>query len=497
MKIRSKLLLSFGSMLAVVLAAGIVSVWAAVRWRQAAGEFSLMRNQSQRAERLRVDMYRLVTYGLDQLSGTADSPETYRQLRLRVQQHLDELKRHARTETELDHIEGLSQTEYELEWTMQRIFRSMHDTAARFDPVSARSRLREIADEVTDDLAVLSQYYQAKVDDRVAEASRAGTLAMYVIQAAVIIALGQLLAVLYLSRRWLMHPIETVNRTLHRVSRGDLTARISIQSHDEWETLAAAVNEMAGSLERLQQQVRSQERMAALGEVVAYAAHNIRNPLAGIRAATQVLLSDIGPSQSDTREVLEEIIATVDRMEVWMNGLLNLARPMQLDRRPTRPADLVEGVLTEVAGRCRDSRIQWRTELAPELPVVMLDPALMEQALAAVVTNAFESGGDQVTLKVDHAADSPEQLVITVQDNGRGISERVRDKLFRAFVTDKPHGTGLGLAQARKIIELHEGSIELQSAPGRGTTVTIKLPLILAPEHADSASDRREQEKKQ
>jgi HAMP domain-containing protein len=258
MTIRSKLLLFYGVMLGVILTVGAVSIRAIIRWRAAAEHLMLAREQSDRAERLRAGMYRQINSGLDFLDGEAESEDEFWRRDRIVAGHLEELKRHAQSQEEVDHIEGLEETRYELTWTAKRIFESVHNSTKGFDLSRAHSRLREIADEVTDDVAALNQFYREQVDRSITAASHAGSFAGMVIAGAVFAALLQLLTLIFLTQRWLVRPIGSVSRATKVISSGDFDVQIPLATGDEWGKIARSINDMAKSLKTLQQQLRLQ-----------------------------------------------------------------------------------------------------------------------------------------------------------------------------------------------------------------------------------------------
>ncbi len=479
MNIRSKLLLSYSIMLATVFVVAGVSIWSIKRWRSAASELTVTREQSFLAERLRTAMTRKVNLGIDYLDGEDISPSDFEKVENQIHSFISPLKEQAESTAERDHIIGLEQTHEELSWVINS-FRSLSGSpAVPFDPVSERRRLREIADEVSDDVAALNQYYRGKVDKSVLAASEAGQSATWAIFGSVLVAFLQLVAMAAQMQRWLVKPFADVKTATSAISKGKLETRISNVSDDEWGELAQSINEMARSLKTLQQQLATQERFAALGELGAYTAHNIRNPLAGIRAAIQVMIPDIPDTHADVRETMSEVINTIDRLDAWVKGFLEFARPLELKCSPTDINSLVGNVLEVVHGKFSQDGVLVESELDEHLPLLEIDPILVEQAIAALVTNACESGANHVAVATSSSVsdDERQSLRVTIADNGRGISEAMQSKLFRVFSTDKRGGTGLGLAQAKKIIELHSGSLTLEHSSNKGTSFAINLPL--------------------
>ncbi len=255
---------------------------------------------------------------------------------------------------------------------------------------------------------------------------------------------------------------------------------------DEWGQLSQTINQMTESLKLFQKKLGNQERLAALGEIASYAAHNIRNPLAGIRAAVQVMLND-SSLDTETSEALNEIIVTIDRLDSWLKRLLEYSRPLQLELETSNINQLVQQAVSFAGKPFANRLIKLDWILDNKLPAIDVDPILLEQALVAIVTNAFQAVPDAGLIKIKTEAvkgtNGSEWILISISDNGKGVPDRLKPKLFKAFVTSKDSGTGLGLAQTKKIVDIHNGEINLDSKQGIGTIVAIRLPLHVSSEN--------------
>ncbi len=265
--------------------------------------------------------------------------------------------------------------------------------------------------------------------------------------------------------------------------------------------------------QRLQRELRLRERLATVGELAAGVAHEIRNPLAGISSAAQVLLTRFEP-RDDRQKFCRVIIEQVDRLDHTVTSLLKFARPPEPQLRAGRVEDVIERVLALEAERLADSRVTVERRYAARVPVLFLDPGLIEQVLLNLVINATQAmpGGGTLTLEValasrrsrpgersrgrrsaDLDADAgggpargdaasgearPVPVVrVRVIDSGQGIAKEVLPRLFDPFFTTKAAGTGLGLSISQSIVQEHGGTISIASREGRGTTVVVELPL--------------------
>ncbi|MFO0745602.1 MAG: ATP-binding protein [Myxococcota bacterium] len=232
---------------------------------------------------------------------------------------------------------------------------------------------------------------------------------------------------------------------------------------------------------QVEAQLRARETMAQLGQMSAVIAHEVKNPLAGISGAIQVISSRL-PATSREAQVLKDVIARISALDDVLGGLLEFARP----RAPRLREIPVREVLEQPAAFLRDhpsyKRIAFRID-GPD-PHVTVDPPLLGRALLNLLINAAQALDDverptaNPTIRVE-LAEGPGEVVISVSDNGPGFSPEHMADLFRPFFTTKIAGTGLGLAIVKQTVDAHGGHIEASSEPGR-TTFRIVLPVVAA-----------------
>jgi signal transduction histidine kinase len=213
------------------------------------------------------------------------------------------------------------------------------------------------------------------------------------------------------------------------------------------------------------------ETLAAVGEVGSAVAHGIRNPLAAIRSSAELTQET---EDAAAREAARDIIAEVDRLEGWVRDLLSYSRPVA---GMVAKVDLSAIVRSSLGAFDREAArgITTVAELEPGLPAVRGDPLLLSQVLGSLLANAYEAvgAGGRVSVRTRVANAN---VLVQVSDDGPGMSERQLARIFRPFYTTKPKGLGAGLPLARRIIERFGGAISVSSAPGRGTTVEVRLP---------------------
>jgi len=220
---------------------------------------------------------------------------------------------------------------------------------------------------------------------------------------------------------------------------------------------------------------RRLDRLAALGEMSAVVAHEIRNPIAGIAAGVEYLSKNV-PEGSPHREDMAMIMGEIERVNRILEDILSVARPFQLKLGLQTVPDIMEHVLHRYQTPIEKKAIRVVRRYAPSLPQVLVDRQRMEQAFTNLVLNAVEVMPNGGTLGIGLSADDC-WLTIAVSDTGPGISLDVQQRIFEPFFTTKTRGTGLGLAVARRVIEEHGGTIKVSSKIGMGTAFTIQLPL--------------------
>lgn len=278
----------------------------------------------------------------------------------------------------------------------------------------------------------------------------------------------------------LTNPVKVLLRSTRRLQAGDLDHRVA-KLRDEFGELADAFNEMSASLKEQMQKMQRTEQLAVVGELAAGLAHEIKNPLAGIKVAMHVLAEESYLSDED-REVVHKVGHEVTRLELLMKSFLDFARPAKPRLESVDINELVSNSMTfYTASRKRPTRKTMNVEIIKELgrlPRTAADPMQLQQVFLNLVLNAVDAMPDGGRLTVRTAFErSDNAIVVEVTDTGRGIDPERIDRIFEPFFTTKPKGTGLGLSICRQLIEQHRGRISVTSRPGQGTRFRIALPV--------------------
>jgi signal transduction histidine kinase len=243
---------------------------------------------------------------------------------------------------------------------------------------------------------------------------------------------------------------------------------------------AALVEAQMRAIDEARARLAQSEKLAALGQLAATIAHEVRNPLAVIRSAAQDIGEYLPPNDEDARRNSSFITAEVDRLTSVVSSLLAFARPLKIERREVVVADLFERALLLARGPRGVRQVPVQQRVAVGLPPLDVDADLLCQVLVDLLANAAEAvppEGGEIALEAQ-AADRDRGVEIRVVDSGPGVPADLRARIFEPFFTTRPGGTGLGLAVARQIVEGHGGRIAAGERPGGGSGAcfTIWLP---------------------
>lgn len=278
----------------------------------------------------------------------------------------------------------------------------------------------------------------------------------------------------------LIRPILSLNQTMRRAGRGDLTVRAPRRSSDEVGELTEAFNRMMDELEAATEreavqrtQLAHTEKMAAVGTLAAGVAHEVNNPLSGVLACIDNLRAD--PDDEEMRDRYLTLIRDgLLRIERTVRNLLDFSRQREIRPEPTSINHNLRHVGELVGYQLRKTQVEVVFDLDSGGAVVMADHFQMEQLFLNLVLNAIAAMPDGGTLTLRTRARGG-KIVVEVRDTGRGIPATIRDRIFDPFFTtrDVGEGTGLGLAVSDSIVAAHGGHIEVESTEGRGSVFRV------------------------
>jgi two-component system, NtrC family, sensor histidine kinase HydH len=232
-----------------------------------------------------------------------------------------------------------------------------------------------------------------------------------------------------------------------------------------------------GEIRRLQDEIRRTEKLAAIGDLAAGVAHEIRNPLSSIKGIASYYKSKFENGSKDN-EMAGVMIEEVDRLNRVISELIEFARPTRLDLKPADLNELLKHSARLVEQEAASKKVEIQLHLTTDSVTAQVDPDRLTQCFLNIFLNALQAMENGGRVTVSCSARDNDRVRIDIKDNGSGISPDDLGKIFDPYFTTKPKGTGLGLAIVHKIIEAHQGQVSVRSAIGQGTTFSITLPLL-------------------
>lgn len=279
-------------------------------------------------------------------------------------------------------------------------------------------------------------------------------------------------------------PLEQLVDAAGRLAGGDRSARVEVGGLSETAALGAAFNEMAEELEL--EEGRRDELDRLKDEFVLTASHELRSPLTSVQGFAELLMLDKDSLSPRQRETVEIILDNCRHLVRLLNDLLDLARSdagrLAIRPQPTEVAPLIDDVVRTMRARTEAASQTLSEDIQPGLPLINAEPDRIRQILVNLLTNAHEYSPEGASIGVVARAIGAE-VEISVSDDGPGIPSDQLERIFERFtrgdagLTQRVGGTGLGLAISKSLVELHGGSISAESAPGRGSTFRVRLPI--------------------
>jgi two-component system, NtrC family, sensor histidine kinase HydH len=246
-----------------------------------------------------------------------------------------------------------------------------------------------------------------------------------------------------------------------------------------YQKTAETLSDTNRQLEQAQADARRSERLAALGQLSAGLAHEIRNPLSVIRGSAEILNEKLRPAEPLTAELAGYISSEVERLNHLVGRFLDFARPLEINPEVQPITPIIDRALKSVHDERPGANVKVERYDAASLPPLPLDAELVEHVLANLFANAYEAmpegGSLRITTRLANS-DGRRGLEIEIEDTGPGVPPELREQIFNPFFTTKKTGLGLGLSMVSKIVDDHHGWIRLASEPGKGARFQLFFP---------------------
>jgi signal transduction histidine kinase len=292
--------------------------------------------------------------------------------------------------------------------------------------------------------------------------------------------------ILRLFEKLVNRPISRLKNNMKNVQEGDLNIQFPIVKHDEIGSLADSFNAMVKKLREANQkiehlhnqQMEKAEHLASIGELAAGLAHEIKNPIAGMKGAVEIFNQQTDPSDPK-KEIFNEILLQIEKIHRVIQDLLSYAKPKEMNFSLVNPNECIENAIKLARPQTNSKDIIFHFEGIDNNTLARIDADKIQELILNLMLNsisAIEKNG-QIDIKL--LKKNNKDLEILFSDNGKGIKKEHLAQIFHPFFTTKRRGTGLGLSICQKIINAHNGTIQLKSKEREGTTFFIRLPVLL------------------
>ncbi|MGR8949586.1 MAG: sensor histidine kinase [Gammaproteobacteria bacterium] len=474
--LRHLLLTHETAFLVLVVVAGAVGGASAYFWQQSSKQTIRLNDLAHDAQEIRTYAYRqLNEVALAKLRDDPEADVLFAKFTDLIKERFNELRRRSETRDEGYAIQDLQQNYGLLREEMATIF----SDSLLLNRV-VRSRIIDPAymDNMTAGFDQAFENFRGllnqKLNQQHIKIERWSNLAPFVIPIPVIVAIVLLVFSRFSVKKGFVRPLQNIVASLEQSPENNRTKTLDETTGvSEVVSLAAGLNKMNAELVASQDALVDKERQAALGSLVPVVAHNIRNPLASIRASVQVL--DINDNESELEETKRAIIDTVDRLGRWVNALVSYLHPLTPQYRTHKASALFAAAESLLKDRIAQEQIAIIRDPWDDEATVDVDADLMEQAIYALLSNALDASKKGQALRLGIETSS-EGLSLKITDEAGGIPFQPEPKELEPGPTTKRLGTGLGIPIAFKVCKAHGWTLKFEIRKGEGTTAEIHVP---------------------
>jgi len=464
------------ALLALVVVAGIVGTAGLILNERWAADAARIEHLQQVAEEARGDLYRQTKEMFDfHFLADPQARAQYQSYAARIDEKLAEMATLAERADEVEAVEGLTAAYRGARETANAIMERPSGTVTEaeklvlFDTEYEEASLSAVESAISsaDQVFLLGK---RRLEQRVTGATR---LALAVLLVPIGLAAVLLLFARSFLQRAFVGPLSELLAAMRRFGAGDLDHRVTEHGASEMIDLQRGINRMADEVALSRASLVRSEKQAALGALVPVIAHNIRNPLASIRATAQLMQSP--DKNAEANENVRGILGAVDRLSNWLTALLSYLNPEKAHRLGATLADCADHALTLLEPRLTEKSVTLERRDWTAGGTAALDTHLMEQAIYGLLANAVEASPTGATLTLSAGSDSA-HCWLSIEDDGPGLPFEPSPKGAFPGPTTKTYGSGLGIPFAYKICELHDGQLDFNSSAPTGTRAIISVP---------------------
>lgn len=460
----------------LVAVTGLLGGLSAYFWQQTSTESVRINNLIYVTEQIRGELFRQMEKVMRaHLMEDTNAAEIYTEYLRRIKENFNQLRQNSASRQEDQAIQLLQQSYSELQIDMNKVLRDPYAMnyfvrLRMFDPDFADNMVGEFENHYVGFKTLLENEHQ-QLQLTIERWTR---FAPVFIPILFFLAVALVLYSRRILRTGFVRPMATVMEGASYISRGELGHRIPEQGVEEVSDIASSINRMAIDLASSRDALIEHEKQAALGALVPVIAHNIRNPLASIRATAQVL-GDINDVE-ELREGKQAIIDTIDRLDRWVNALVSYLHPLKPDMKFITAADLLDETLILLKPKLREKNIQLQRQHWDKSIMLAVDPDLMEQALYGLLANAVDASPKAGLLVVSFDRQE-NNFIIRIIDSGPGLPFEPKAGNLEPGPSTKRFGTGLGIPVAFKICQTHGWGLHFNSNANTGTEAIISAPV--------------------
>ncbi len=461
---------------------GLLGGLSAYFWQQNSEESVRLNELSYVTEQIRSELFRQIQEAIRaRLLEDVRSLELYGEYSRRIDKNFNKLRSNAISRVENTAIQDLHVSYREIQKDMNSIFADPY-------AISLQTRMRILDPRFANRMIGRFEGKYGRLKYMLAEERNAlnHKLEIWSQYAPVVITIPLLLAfilVIYARmtfRKEFLKPISEIIAGARLISVGHLETKMPERGVEEVKDLAGAINKMAGDLQISQAALVESEKQAALGALIPVVAHNIRNPLASIRATAQLL--DDPEDKEDLEESKNAIIETTDRLSRWVNALVSYLHPLKPNYRLILASKMLEAAIVLLKPKIEEKQLKlekigWENDLR-----LNVDPDLMEQAIYALMANAIDASPSGSTLTIELIKKDAE-LEMSIHDQGPGLPFDPKPNQLTPGPSTKSFGTGLGIPIAFKICQKHGWNLSFDSSEKEGTKVMITAPIRVIEEN--------------